>query len=127
MCPPSQTIFTCGTNAVGYYKKKATTGWPDPCTSPSGTTFPLARMFICRPRTSVAVVKCSSGHCEIASARPPALAITAGNDNFVLPVDLHRRAPAIAAFSGFPSWKDFDQVASGADIRLSFTGCPITS
>ena len=46
-CPPNQVITTCGTNAVAYYKIKATnyTGVIT-CTPPSGSVFPLGTTYV---------------------------------------------------------------------------------
>src|SRR6185436_5990551 len=99
------------------------------CTPPSGTTFPLGTNVVTCTATNICGQGVSCSFLVIVKKHPlgpPALTITAGNpDNFVLPVEPSPpSACMIAAFSGFPFWKDFDQVASDRLFGHRFTGLP---
>lgn len=60
-CPPNQTLYTCGNNAIAYYKAKAhCNGVPLICTPASGSVFPLGTNTVtCALGTPCGIVSCS--------------------------------------------------------------------
>jgi hypothetical protein len=128
-CPPNQTIYTCGSNAVAYYKPSVS-GQVGPViiTPPSGTTFPLGTNVV----TVSATNACGAvGTCQfLVIVKPyvlgPPLVYTAGlPDNFVLPVEPSpQTACMVTAFSGYPFWKGFDNTSVNTLLGHHFLGLP---
>jgi hypothetical protein len=129
-CPPNQTLYTCGSNAVAYYKVYASGNTGPVITSPpSGTTFPIGTNVV----TSFATNACGDvATCQfliIVKPYPlgaPALTLLAGwPDNFALPAEPSPPTPCmIAAFSGFPYWKGFDATPTDTIFGHHFASLP---
>ena len=129
-CPKNQTIVTCNNNSAAYFKATATgqTG-PVVCTPPSGTVFPLGTNVVTCTATNICGQSASCSFLIIVKKHqlgPPDLTITAGlPDNFALPIEPSpQSACMVTAFSGYPFWKGFDQVASDTLFGHRFTGLP---
>jgi len=129
-CPPDQIIYTCGSNAVAYYKPSASgqTG-PVVCTPPSGSTFPLGTNLVICSATNACGDVASCQFLIIVKPYPlgaPAVTLVAGlPDNFALPVDPSpTNACMVAAFSGYPFWKGFDATAVNTLFGHRFAGLP---
>jgi hypothetical protein len=128
-CPPNQTIYTCGSNAVAYYAPFVSGNvGPVICTPPSGSTFPLGTNIV----TCTATNACGAGQScyflVIVKPYPlgPPLIFTAGlPDNYVLPVEPSpQTACMVTAFSGYPIWKGFDATGINDLLGHHFTGLP---
>ena len=128
-CPPNQIIYTCGSNALAYYQAGASgnTG-PVICSPPSGSTFPLGTNVV----TCTATNACMSAFCQfLVIVRPyplgaPNVTYQAGlPDNFALPADpASTNACMVAAFSGFPYWKKFDETPVNTLFGHRFSSLP---
>ncbi len=128
-CPPNQTIYTCGSNAVAYYGVHVSGNvGPVIITPPSGSTFPLGTNIV----TCTATNACGAGQScfflVIVKPYPlgPPQVFTAGlPDNYVLPVEPSpQTACMVAAFSGYPLWKGFDNTAVNTLLGHHFAGLP---
>ena len=128
-CPPNQTLYTCGSNAVAYYKVSAS-GQVGPiiCTPPSGTTFPLGTNVVTCSATNACGAVSTCQFLVIVKQYPlgPPLVFQAGlPDNYVLPVEPSpQTACMVTAFSGYPFWKGFDDTAVNTLLGHHFTGLP---
>jgi hypothetical protein len=129
-CPPDQIIYTCGSNAVAYYKPSASGQiGPVVCTPPSGSTFPLGTNLVICSATNACGDVASCQFLIIVKPYPlgaPAVVMQAGlPDNFVLPVEPSpQNACMVAAFSGYPFWKGFDDTAVNTLLGHRFAGLP---
>jgi HYR domain len=128
-CPPNQTIYTCGSNAVAYYKPFAFGNvGPIICSPPSGSTFPLGTNIV----TCTATNACGAGQScfflVIVKPYPlgPPQIFTAGlPDNYALPFEPSpQTACMVTAFSGYPLWKGFDDTAVNTLLGHHFAGLP---
>jgi hypothetical protein len=128
-CPPNQTIFTCGSNAVAYYKPSVS-GQVGPVivSPPSGSTFPLGTNVVTVTATNACGAGSSCQFLVIVKPYPlgPPLVYTAGlPDNFMLPVEPSpQTACMVAAFSGYPFWKGFDNTSVNTLLGHHFAGLP---
>ena len=129
-CPPNQTLYTCGTAAVAYYKVSASgqTG-PVVITPPSGSTFPLGTNVVTCTATNACGDVASCQFLIIVKPYPlgaPAVVMQAGlPDNFLLPVDPSpQNACMVAAFSGYSFWKGFDDTALNTLLGHRFASLP---
>lgn len=129
-CPGDRIIYTCGSNAVAYWKATATghTG-PVVCTPPSGTVFPLGTNLVTCTATNACGGKATCSFKVIVKPYPlgaPHLTLTAGlPDNFALPVEPSpQNACMVSAFSGYSFWKGFDATAVNTLLGHRFTGLP---
>ncbi len=129
-CPPNQTRYTCGTNAVAYFKVFAS-GQVGPvvCTPPSGSTFPLGTNVVTCTATNACGAGASCQFLVIVKPYPlggPAVVLQAGlPDNFVLPAEPSpQTACMVAAFSGYSFWKGFDATPTDTLFGHHFAGLP---
>jgi hypothetical protein len=128
-CPPNQTIYTCGSNAVAYYRVFAS-GNVDPvlCTPPSGSLFPLGTNVVSCTATNACGAGQSCFFLVIVKPYPlgPPQIFQAGlPDNYALPVEASpQTACMMTAFGGYPYWKGFDDTAVNTLLGHQFTGLP---
>ena len=129
-CPPDQIIYTCGSNAVAYYKPSASGQiGPVVCTPPSGSTFPLGTNLVICSATNACGDVASCQFLIIVKPYPlgaPSMVLLAGlTDNFALPVDPSpANACMVSAFSGFPFWKGFDDTSINTLLGHRFASLP---
>jgi hypothetical protein len=114
---------------VAYYKVSAS-GQVGPIisTPPSGTIFPLGTNVVTCFATNAcgAVATCQFLVIVKPYSLGPPLVFTAGlPDNFVLPVESSpQTACMVAAFSGYPFWKGFDNTSVNTLFGHHFAGLP---
>jgi hypothetical protein len=130
-CPSDITLYTCGSNAIAYYRCRSS-GPVDAvnCSPPSGSAFPLGTNIV----TCIAVGPCGTVTCSFLVivksylSGPPSLNYMGGlPDNFALPTEPAYTTPCMTSAmvpQGLTQWKGFDDTHIHQWFGHRFTGLP---
>ena len=128
-CPPNQTLYTCGSNAIAYFKVYASGNiGPVVSTPPSGSTFPMGTNVVTCSATNACGDVATCQFLVIVKPYPlgaPALTLLAGlPDNFALPVEASPPTACMITAFAYPYWKGFDNTATDTLFGHHFASLP---